>query len=436
MKKEDLINVAFQALLDNTEDMIFIKDKNLVYMAASTAFARMVGKNSPQEIVGHTDQEIFEDQNLAWRYVADDYKLLQGNQNLIEYIEPITDEDGQARFGSTSKYILKNEQGEQIGILGVTKDITCDYLARQHFQLELKYLFKLPENTFAVSYIDIDDWRIITQRRQNLRGGTLQSCLTVEQLCEAACESMVDAECAAARFYRKFSKEAIKLIYAGGRTSLSFEYRRLLSNDQVCWVQNEIRLLRNMDSGHLCAMLTVKDIDGEKREEQELMKAARLDRMTMILNRETTMNEIRGIFSNESEKIHALFMIDIDNFKNLNDTLGHQCGDEFLIRLAQKLKASFRDTDVVGRIGGDEFFMLMRNIPDRTAAVGKAEKLLKSIQELCAVYPDVSVSGSIGISVYPENGTTLDAIYGAADAALYGAKRAGKNQFCLAEKIQ
>ena len=102
----ELMGVAFTSMLENTKDMMFVKDANLVYVAASVPFVKMVGKEYISEIIGRTDMEIFEDKGLAERYVADDKKLIASGKNLVDYIEPITDENGQARYGSTSKYIL------------------------------------------------------------------------------------------------------------------------------------------------------------------------------------------------------------------------------------------------------------------------------------------------------------------------------------------
>jgi PAS domain S-box-containing protein len=130
-----LLDTAFQALMSNSKDMIFVKDADLIYRAASMPFVKMVGKESVDEVVGKTDSEILENKSLAKRYISDDKKLIKSGKNLVDYIEPITEaEDGQARFGSTSKYLLKDEAGKLIGIVGVTKDITRDYIARQHYQ--------------------------------------------------------------------------------------------------------------------------------------------------------------------------------------------------------------------------------------------------------------------------------------------------------------
>ncbi len=429
MKNEKVILAAFQAMLNNTEDMIFLKDEDLRYVTASLSFVNMVGKESVEEIHNKTDGEIFADKNLAERYVADDRKLIEDGKNLIDYIEPITDENGQHRYGTTSKYILRDEDGRFIGILGFTRDITRDYVARQHYQQELRYLFGLPADTFAVSYIDIDSWRIISQRRQQIEGCSFQSCFTVESLCEAALESIVDYTCEGAEFFRHFSPMILKDIYASGRSRLSFKYQRKMTNNELRWVKIDIRFLTDIDSGHLCAMLSGKDIDAQMKEEQRLIFAAKMDKMTMLLNRETTMEQIKQVLNIDEDSTHALYMIDVDNFKTLNDTRGHQRGDEFLVNLASEIRKNFRDSDIVGRIGGDEFFALMRNVPGEAAAAAKAQELLQAIQNVCAEYSTVQLSASIGVSLYPDNAKCMEELYAKADDALYQAKRKGKNQF-------
>jgi len=432
-KLNNLIDVAFKSLLESSRDMIFVKDINLVYAAASMPFVKMVGKNSLDEIVNKTDLDIFEDKSLAKRYVLDDKKLLSKGENLVDYIEPITDFDGRARYGSTSKYILCDEEGNTIGILGITRDITRDYIARQHYQQELKYLFELPADTYAVSYIDVDSWRIISQRRQNINGANMQACNTVEELCEAALISIADTRCKATDFYSNFTPEYLKNIYDSGRSNMSFRYQRLLSDGSTRWVHNEVRFLIDVDNGHLCLMLSAKDIDKEKKEEQKLAIAAQMDKMTMVYNRATTMDKIKQALLDDADNQHVLFMIDVDNFKNLNDTLGHQSGDEFLIALANEIKKNFRERDIVGRIGGDEFFVLMRNIADVSIISKKAQDLVEGIQSISFDYTDLHISGSIGVSLYPDNGRSLDELYAKADSALYDAKKKGKNQYVFAD---
>lgn len=433
MKEDLIINAAFHTILNNTKDMVFVKDVDLTYVAASEPFVKMVGKNTVEEIIGRTDLEIFEEEHLAKRYIADDRKLLNSGENLIGYIEPITEVEGQARYGSTSKYILTDENGCKIGVLGITKDITREYKARQRYQQVLKYLFELPEDTYAVSYIDVDSWRIITQRKRTIEEGTIQTCYTVEELCQAAVDSIVDRDCEAAGFYRQFTQQHLREIYAGGESGIVFEYQRRMTDDTIRWVRNEVRFLIDVDSEHLCVMLSARDIEEEKQEAHELVVAARMDKMTMLLNRETTMDYICQTLKEEAEQSHVLFMLDMDNFKQVNDTLGHQAGDTFLTVLAKAVRGCFEEEDIVGRIGGDEFFILMKNCGKIAVIQEKAKQLLEVIREVCANYKELELSGSVGISLYPRDGKTLEELYTRADGALYEAKRGGKNQFVICE---
>ena len=426
--KQNIMPIAFQTLLDHTKDMMFVKDTNLVYVAASLPFAQMVGKESVEEIVGRTDFEIFSDEGLAKRYVADDRKILAGNKDLVDYIEPITDEDGRARYGSTSKHILRDEEGNHIGILGITRDITREYINRQQQQRELKYLFDLPGDTYAITYVDIDAWRIISQRRQAISNGAFQSCYTVESLVEAALDSIVDRDSDAIKFYRRFNPSYLHEIYESGRRRITFKYQRRVSDGAVHWVYNIVRFMTDADSGHLCVMLSAQNIDGQKKEEEKLILSAKMDKMTMLLNRETTMEMIQKVLKEQPDKMHALFMIDADNFKKLNDTYGHQAGDEFLVRFAKEIKDCFDDESIAGRIGGDEFFALMPDVPDVEAVQARAEELLINVRKICGKYSDIHVSASIGIGLYPTNGRSIGQLYAYADKAMYQAKRKGKNQ--------
>lgn len=429
----ELFKAAFKIMLENSSDIIFIKDTDLRYRAVSSAFVEMAGLTSSDEILGHTDYEVFEDKQLAKRYERDDKKVLTTGVELCQMVEPITDEDGNPRYGSTSKYIIRNQEDEIIGILGVTKDITTEYRARQRYQQELSFLFNLPEDTYAVCYIDVDDWRIIKQRRQQILDGTLQEADTVEEICAYAILSMANQSKEAIDFYENFTPDKLHQIYDSGRNRLIFEYERIMSDGSVRWVQNRVHFLTDVDTGHLCVMLAAKDIHESKMEEQKIVEAATLDLMTGVLNRETAMDRIEEILEVDCDKKHVLYMLDVDNFKSLNDTLGHQAGDRFLVSVAKELKKVVRDCDVVGRIGGDEFFLFVRNVSEGMPVEKKAEEIIEGVKAATMLYSDIPLSGSVGISIYPQHGVDLDVLYNKADMALYEAKHAGKNCYRYAK---
>ena len=156
-----------------------------------------------------------------------------------------------------------------------------------------------------------------------------------------------------------------------------------------------------------------------------MIEKASIDSMTGILNRKAVDHQIADRLV--SAKNGFLFMIDIDNFKALNDTLGHAAGDEALIHFTSEIKNNFRSEDLIGRVGGDEFIVFMTDTDSEQAARHKAEQLLSRI----AKWEKAALSASIGIACYPKDGSTYEELYEAADAAMYQVKQQGKNGYCL-----
>jgi len=432
----DIIHAAFHTYLKHASDMIFIKDINLVYRFASLPFVHMVGKESVSEIIGRTDFEIFEKPELAKRYTDDDHKLLENGNDLVGYLEPLTDDHGHPRYSSTSKYILRDDTGNPVGILGFSRDITREYIARRRHQQELRYLFELPEDTYAALFMDIDAWRIIRHQCHTVGDQILDVCETMEDFARNAVQCLADPnDHATQEFYKTLSQGTMLKLSDSGTSHHTLEYLRHMPNGEDLWVRTDINFLIDPENGHLCAIWTLRNINSKIQESLNLQQAAERDEMTGLLNRASTTRQIIQTLQEESHAQHALFVIDVDNFKSLNDTHGHQAGDRFLTAIATTLRKCFRENDVVGRIGGDEFFVLMKNVPSTMIVAEKATTLLNISQVFCDEYPDLHLSVSIGIGICPLNGITLDELYTSADKALYQAKHHGKNQFVFAENI-
>lgn len=184
--------------------------------------------------------------------------------------------------------------------------------------------------------------------------------------------------------------------------------------------------------GAVCRLIAViSDIDKRKKETMILREKAEHDLLTGLFNRITTTNLIDDVIAKSVKgERHALFVIDIDNFKNVNDNMGHLCGDQLIVETARQIKKQFRDEDIVGRIGGDEFVVFLKNIVSVELIVKKAAILRKAFHEAKNPVDENSfVSGSIGVSFYPYDGTTYEELFQKADTAMYAAKKGGKDSF-------
>ena len=409
-----------------TPSIAFVKNTEFEYIAASGQFAKMIGQKSVADIIGKTDFEIFNEE-LAKKHRREDTWILSQRDNLENILEEYHKPDGTIRYDSISKYYLTDEEGEILGVYGVQFDVTKDILEQRQYEQEVQYLFELDEKVFFTYLLDVDEWKI--QHIRHSDSSQFDFGKDIEKFCETALKGVCSVESEAYSFYMNYSSEHMKSIYFSGRRDITLKYQRRMPNEQVRWVKDQMKFLKNPENGHIFLALTVSDIEDEKQREQELIRRAETDSLTGVLNREAFLKKVQNVLRTEGYGgTHALFMLDIDNFKSLNDTKGHQMGDHFLIKMAKTIKTCFRNTDIVGRLGGDEFFVLMRYTPGYSITKKNANALLNAINQLCSEYDVPGFSVSIGISTYPENGTTFDELYEEADKALYRAKIKGKSR--------
>lgn len=176
-------------------------------------------------------------------------------------------------------------------------------------------------------------------------------------------------------------------------------------------------------------MAIAHDITGKKIEYERLSHQANHDKVTELPNRTFFISMSEHIFAQaqRNERKVAMLFIDLDGFKGVNDTLGHDAGDQVLVSTAHALQSTLRKSDVVARFGGDEFVCLLDDVDSTDSAMRMAQKMLESIEAIKSVDAGrVNISASIGVAVFPDHGATEEAIRAAADSAMYSAKRSGK----------
>ncbi|HSY29415.1 MAG TPA: diguanylate cyclase [Burkholderiaceae bacterium] len=170
----------------------------------------------------------------------------------------------------------------------------------------------------------------------------------------------------------------------------------------------------------------------ESQAKQRIRHMAEHDPLTDLPNRRQLQAklELAIAFAKRSGKMVAVMFIDLDGFKAVNDTLGHQVGDDLLKEVAQKLRHGTRSSDLVARLGGDEFVVVLSELDSPDDATLLASKLNELIARPISIAgKDIRISTSIGISIYPSNGHSGEDLLGKADDAVYQAKAAGKNQY-------
>lgn len=217
---------------------------------------------------------------------------------------------------------------------------------------------------------------------------------------------------------------------------------------QACFLEREMRVVNGSgdwlwcrvravsiadDSGLVYRVIGVlSDIDFEKRELERITDAARRDSLTNLYNKGTSESVIDDWLDHNSGQWAALFIMDIDDFKHINDTWGHAAGDKVLRDVAACLLKTMGKDNIVGRIGGDEFVALYKKNEDGRTTKDVANALVHGFDDYL-IADEKPLSVSIGVAVFPKDGNDFKALYKKADQGLYQAKNRGKNQYQIYE---
>ncbi len=211
-------------------------------------------------------------------------------------------------------------------------------------------------------------------------------------------------------------------------------------NGEMIWVLNRGRRMEGADGleylqGVLVDITRSKQLYDEQKKAQkktvhDLQEQAEKDELTKLFNARTAKRMAEEYFSRLDAGNCALMIIDLDDFKHVNDQYGHMFGNEVLARSAQTISQLFRTQDIVGRIGGDEFIVLMKDVSDIDLVRKRCQQLIEAFGNVFGKQQsDCEISCSIGVVFCPASGAVYNDLFCCADQALYQAKAQGKNQF-------
>ncbi|HEY8539185.1 MAG TPA: EAL domain-containing protein, partial [Steroidobacteraceae bacterium] len=225
--------------------------------------------------------------------------------------------------------------------------------------------------------------------------------------------------------------EFMEIISARGTVS-GFESQIYRKNGEIIWTSENARAVYD-DAGRIvCYEGTVEDITELKLYQARIEQQAHYDALTGLANRtllhDRLSHAIRAAKSYGTSL--AVVFVDLDRFKYINDSLGHHVGDELLRSMAERLKASVRDSDTVARLGGDEFVLLINGYGDPETTAPVLERLMAEVSRPWTTpQGEFNVTCSIGVALYPEDGATAEELLKHADSAMYRAKEKGRNNF-------
>ncbi|MEG2516550.1 MAG: diguanylate cyclase [Acidaminococcaceae bacterium] len=220
-----------------------------------------------------------------------------------------------------------------------------------------------------------------------------------------------------------------------GRTSFKHRIRIQKTTGTYLWCELQMYRITTATKEADRYLGRLVNVDKLMREYQELLAVSQTDALTQLYNKDAFTNKAREIIDSSECTSAALFFVDLDNFKNLNDTLGHMTGDQALRDLSAELRGIFRRSDVLGRFGGDEFCVLAQTI-SREMAETKARELCQRLQRTYADRDnEITISASVGVALAPQDGLDYEELLGKADKALYNIKENGKSSYRFYDEL-
>jgi diguanylate cyclase (GGDEF)-like protein/PAS domain S-box-containing protein len=225
---------------------------------------------------------------------------------------------------------------------------------------------------------------------------------------------------------------ALAAMLEPGAAPASLQFRLSSQAGTLHWVESRFAPVRDGDGSVVMIEGVLNEITERKVAEEKIAKLARSDALTGVANRLIFADRLRQSFAAARRGAHAfaVLYLDLDRFKEINDTLGHAAGDRLLQQVARRLHNTTREIDLVARLGGDEFAIIQAEVTDWAAAGTLAEKLIEIVSAPYLIHGnELRVGVSVGIALYDAEVPNSDALLAQADQALYRAKNAGRGQF-------
>ncbi|MDQ2890471.1 MAG: EAL domain-containing protein [Gemmatimonadota bacterium] len=404
------------ALLNNIPDLAWIKDTQSRFVAVNEALAAAYGLPGGT-LVGQTDRAFFPAE-IAERYLADDDRVMRSGERITtEYSVPWP---AGAAWIETTKTAVLDVDGQVIGTVGIARDITARRRADDALRASEAQLRAIVDRS-AIGIVVTDPAGLIVSANpayQRMVGYSAVELQGRRAMDFAAPED------------RELTMKAANELRSGVRDTITIEKRYVQKGGGTVWTSVTLSSIEaGTDGPRITGIVAmVQDISGRKALEATLLYRASHDELTGLPNRTYFRERVERALArpDRSRDRIAVLFVDLDDFKAVNDSLGHSAGDQFLAIAAERLLNATRGSDTVARLGGDEFGILIENA-ERDADVAPVAMRITTALSSAVQLEGVSLAASASIGIaYASDVDSAEQLLRNADLAMYRAKAAGK----------
>ena len=410
----------YRTMLEQMQDGYYEVDLKGTYTFANTAAGNLLGIPKEQ-IIGTNYRGITPPDEVGRLFQAYNQVFKSGIPN-TGFAHTITIKDDQSIQVESSIDVRKNERGEVIGFKSVVRDVTERKMLEAALRLsEEKYRTILEE--MADAYYEVNlagNFTFVNEATTRHTGYTAEE-LTKMNFRQVTYEEDINPV---------FT--AYNNVFRSGEPNKGYAHRMVRKDGTVGYVEAAVSVLKDKQGAIVGFRCVSRDVTERKMLEQKLADMATHDFLTGLPNRILLNDRFQVALAQANRNNYKLgiMSLDLDHFKEVNDTMGHAVGDEFLKAVGTRLSNILRSSDTVARLGGDEFLLLLQEIHYPEDAILIAEKIIDSCKEPLRINGhQLNISTSIGIAIYPDNGEDMDTLMRKSDAAMYFSKRNGGMQY-------
>lgn len=362
-------------------------------------------------------------------------KQIDGDPPYATCILKMRHTGGDYYWARLSFIVSSDEINSSQTILGLIEDISDIKEVQDKYIQEKQTVAAMTDNSVCYYVVNLTEDSILEKKSRDIPEIILNRITTAESLIQNEMNYVHDK--ADLEKIKEISTiDYLKKILDSDDVIADYEYRRRSpANGAVEWISLSIKPIVTTNN-ELVAAVQLINIDNRKKQEILLQRRAERDLLTDLYNKMTMSNLITEYLKLDRKEgqIDALIMLDADNYKSVNDTFGHVFGDKVLIDIADSLKASVKQSDLVGRVGGDEFMVFLKDMRSKEDIISILNRLSRSIHHTYAENEEeVTISASIGVAYVTPDIRSFQPLYKRADEALYDAKESGKNCYRFAQ---